>query len=231
MDRRRENAASQPRRRRQKRWRDNWNESKKREEERKREKERTPSECDSRGERSRRSRLGWKNEAREPRERERKRGPLTTGPDIWLRSSREDRVHCLAGSWGVALANESKSNDLSRWGCSTPLPTRDLCLCLCAHSSGNLETCVCTSHRGKSRSWAVFTSNRMCPIRNVCDYFDSRSYVTILCYSSQNFPAGKREEDFRKICSFKYSIVSLRDHGYKIGSIIQMLSLILYFIN
>lgn len=132
----------------------------------------------------------------------------------------------------MALANESKSNDLSRWGCSTPLPTRDLCLCLCAHSSGNLETCVCTSHRGKSRSWAVFTSNRMCPIRNVCDYFDSRSYVTILCYSSQNFPAGKREEDFRKICSFKYSIVSLRDHGYKIGSITnQMVSLILYFIN
>lgn len=78
----------------------------------------------------------------------------------------------------------------------------------------------------------MFTSNRMCPIRNVCDYFDSRSYVTILYYSLQNFPAGKREEDFRKICSFKYSIVSLRDHGYKIGSITnQMVSLILYFIK
>lgn len=132
----------------------------------------------------------------------------------------------------MALANESKSNDLSRWGCSTPLPTRDLCLCLCAHSSGNLETCVCTSHRGKSRSWAVFTSNRMCPIRNVCDYFDSPSYVTILCYSLQNFLAGKRGGILERFVRLNIRFVSLQDHGYKIGSITnQMVSLILYFIN
>lgn len=95
--------------RRQKRWRGNWNEPEK-------EKKGAP-----RGPRGPRVRLeGTIVEPRLKENQAREQLRLANGcSDIWLRSSRERSAHCLEDGglalvWGVALANESKSNDLRR---------------------------------------------------------------------------------------------------------------------